>query len=71
MFGDGEQLGIEFSYIEQPSPDGLAQTFILGEAFIGKDDVCLVLGDDIFYGAGFQKELADSIRIVEEEQNAQ
>ena len=70
LFGDGKQLGIEFTYVEQPSPDGLAQAFILGEDFIGEDSVCLVLGDNIFYGAGFQKQLADSIRVVEKEKNA-
>ena len=67
LFGDGSQIGLKFSYIEQPSPDGLAQAFILGEEFIGEDDVCLVLGDNIFYGAGFQKILIDTVRIVEEE----
>lgn len=49
---DGSQFGVNFQYKEQPSPDGLAQTFILGEEFIGNDDVCLVLGDNIFYGYG-------------------
>jgi len=53
LLGDGSQWGIELSYVVQPSPDGLAQAFLLGEAFIGTDDVCLVLGDDIFYGHGF------------------
>ena len=52
LLGDGSDLGISFSYVEQPSPDGLAQAFILGEEFIGNDDVCLVLGDNIFYGHG-------------------
>lgn len=52
LLGNGEDLGVKFSYIEQPSPDGLAQAFILGEDFIGDDDVCLVLGDNIFYGHG-------------------
>ena len=70
LFGDGKHLGLNFSYVEQPSPDGLAQAFILGEEFIGKDDVCLVLGDNIFYGSGFQKMLVDSVKIVEEEKNA-
>lgn len=70
LFEDGTQLGLKLSYKVQPSPDGLAQAFILGEEFIGKDDVCLVLGDNIFYGAGFQKVLSDSVRIVKEENKA-
>lgn len=53
LLGDGRGLGLKFSYIEQPSPDGLAQAFILGENFIGKDSVCMILGDNIFYGHGF------------------
>ena len=53
LLGDGKSLGLEFSYIEQPSPDGLAQAFILGDKFIGKDPVCMILGDNIFYGVGF------------------
>jgi glucose-1-phosphate thymidylyltransferase len=53
LLGDGKSLGLKFSYIEQPSPDGLAQAFILGEKFIGKDTVCMILGDNIFYGHGF------------------
>jgi len=53
LLGDGKSLGINFTYIEQPSPDGLAQAFILGEKFIGKDTVCMILGDNIFYGHGF------------------
>jgi glucose-1-phosphate thymidylyltransferase len=70
LFGDGSQLGLTLSYIEQPSPDGLAQAFILGEEFIGDDHVCLVLGDNIFYGAGFQKILAGSLQTVEQESKA-
>ena len=70
LFGDGTKLGLQFSYKEQPSPDGLAQAFILGEEFIGDDDVCLVLGDNIFYGAGFQKILANSVNIVKNENKA-
>jgi glucose-1-phosphate thymidylyltransferase len=57
LLGDGNSLGVKFSYIEQPSPDGLAQAFILGEDFIGKDPVCMILGDNIFYGHGFGEAL--------------
>lgn len=57
MLGDGSNFGVEFSYAEQPSPDGLAQAFIIGEDFIGRDSVCLVLGDNIFYGENFSKKL--------------
>lgn len=70
LLGDGSKFGIELSYIEQPSPDGLAQAFILGEEFIGNDDVCLVLGDNIFYGAGLQKILTQSVATVEKEGKA-
>ena len=66
LFGDCKQLGLSISYKEQPSPDGLAQAFIIGEEFIGKEDVCLVLGDNIFYGAGLQKLLSNSVKIVSE-----
>ena len=61
LLGTGEELGIHISYAEQPSPDGLAQAFIIGEEFIGSDDVCLVLGDNIFYGAGFSALLHESV----------
>src|SRR5690606_1573291 len=61
------QLGIKLEYAEQPSPDGLAQAFIIGEKFIGDDDVCLILGDNIFYGAGLHKLLQQSIQTVTEE----
>jgi len=70
LFGDGSQIGLKLSYVEQPSPDGLAQAFILGEDFIGDDDVCLVLGDNIFYGAGLQTLLNNAVTIVKEKQEA-
>jgi len=70
LFGDGSHLGLRFSYKVQPSPDGLAQAFILGEEFIGGDDVCLVLGDNIFYGAGFQGMLQQSVATVTHERKA-
>lgn len=62
LFGDGSDLGLDISYAEQPSPDGLAQAFIIGEEFIGKENVCLVLGDNIFYGHGFTKLLQNSVK---------
>jgi len=65
LLGSGEDLGIKLSYQEQPSPDGLAQAFIIGEDFIGEDDVCLVLGDNIFYGYGFSETLRNAIKNVE------
>lgn len=61
LLGTGEELGVQFSYAEQPSPDGLAQAFIIGEEFIGDDSVCLVLGDNIFYGQGFTGMLKDAL----------
>ena len=70
LFEDGSQFGLKLSYKEQPSPDGLAQAFILGEEFIGNNDVCLVLGDNIFYGAGLQKKLAEAVKIVKNEKKA-
>ena len=70
LFGDGSHFGLKLSYKEQFSPDGIAQAFILGEEFIGNDDVCLVLGDNIFYGAGLQRKLAESVEIVKIEKKA-
>ncbi len=70
LLGDGSQWGISLSYVVQPSPDGLAQAFILGEEFIGNDDVCLVLGDNIFYGHGFTNLLSDAVNIVNKENSA-
>jgi len=66
LLGDGSEIGMKLSYKEQPSPDGLAQAFIIGEDFIGSDDVCLVLGDNIFYGYGFSETLQNAKKNVEE-----
>lgn len=70
LLGDGSAYGVNFQYAEQPSPDGLAQAFIIGEKFIGDDSVCLVLGDNIFYGAGFSQLLRQSVERVEENNKA-
>ena len=66
LLGDGHEIGVRFSYAEQPSPDGLAQAFIIGEEFIGDDSVCLVLGDNIFHGVGFENVLRQSVLDVDE-----
>lgn len=65
LLGDGSDIGVKFEYAEQPSPDGLAQAFIIGEHFIGDDSVCLVLGDNIFYGSGFSGMLKESVENVD------
>ena len=70
LLGSGEEIGLKLSYKEQPSPDGLAQAFILGDEFIGNDDVCLILGDNIFYGHGLTEMLASARKNVEEEGKA-
>ena len=70
LLGDGSDFGVRFSYAEQPSPDGLAQAFIIGEEFIGSDSCCMVLGDNIFQGSGFEDLLAQAVRNVEEENMA-
>ncbi|MFT5660619.1 MAG: glucose-1-phosphate thymidylyltransferase [Sulfurimonas sp.] len=70
LLGDGSDIGMNFSYVVQPSPDGLAQAFILGEEFIGNDDVCLVLGDNIFYGNGLTNLLAQSVKNAKSENKA-
>lgn len=70
LLEDGSQFGVNFEYAEQPSPDGLAQAFIIGEEFIGNDDVCMVLGDNIFYGAGFTGLLRETVKMVEEQSMA-
>jgi len=70
LLGDGSDIGMEFSYVVQPSPDGLAQAFILGEEFIAKDDVCLVLGDNIFHGHGLIQLLAQSVINAKEQNKA-
>ena len=70
LLGDGSDYGVRFEYAEQPSPDGLAQAFLIGEEFIGNDSVCLVLGDNIFYGQSFTAMLKRAVANVENEQKA-
>ena len=70
LLGNGSDYGVHFEYADQPSPDGLAQAFIIGEKFIGNDSVCLILGDNIFYGQSFTRMLKEAVRTAEEENKA-
>ena len=70
LLGDGSDYGVNFTYAEQPSPDGLAQAFIIGEEFVGDDSACLVLGDNIFHGNGFGEMLGEAVKAAEEEAKA-
>ena len=70
LLGDGSDYGVKFEYAEQSSPDGIAQAFVIGREFIGNDCVCLVLGDNLFYGAGFQQLLTNAVKVAETEQKA-
>ena len=70
LLGDGSDYGVKFEYAEQPSPDGIAQAFVIGREFIGNDCVCLVLGDNLFYGAGFQQMLNNAVRVAETDHKA-
>ena len=70
LLGDGSAYGLQLTYKEQPTPDGLAQAFIIGESFIGNDDVCLILGDNLFYGAGLDTLLESAVNSVQNDKNA-